>query len=660
MRKVTTGQPATEVYFDDILVQSESEEAHIKDCDTFFASLQEWGLTINVKKSKMFVVETEYLGYNINSEGIRPSTAKVDAIVQLKAPKNVKEVRQFVGLVNFIRRHLPHLSQMLSPITSLMSPKVPFYWNAKCIQAFEQVKKAVVEAVMLHHPDFNLPFDVYTDASLNGYAAVIMQKEFPIVFFSRKFHGPEMRYSTIKRELWAILTLFREYRHLLLGQRIVVHTDHKNLLAEEARDATVLRWQLEIAEFGAEYRFIAGVENTAADALSRLDFFTPNASCDDLLVATLEAPEFPLHFKHIAKAQKAASTIPDPIHGNSTNYGGHALITHRGHIVLPASIVPEVMDWFHQSLMHPGSTRMAKTICRSFYWKNLWRDVLAFVKTCKPCQMNKSGGRKYAKLPLAPHESVPWSSVRVDIIGFYNDKAPEEVAGRCALSIIEPVFRWVELVTLPNKTSETVAKAFDETWLCRYPRPERCIHDQGLEFTGQAFSELLDSYGIDNIKTPVRNPEANGILERIHRVLGDAIRTSESDDVHWSGKLQAIAWTLRTAYNRVLGCSPGELVFRRDMIMPHLVEIDLNSILARKSVQMRYDNARENAKRIHHEYVVGDMVLLANDAGVLGKLKVLWLGPFKIIQVMRQGLIRIQRDRYTEIVTLRRVKPFRA
>ena len=134
----------------------------------------------------------------------------------------------------------------------------------------KQMKKLVSEDVLLRFPDHSKPFHIYTDASKYQLGATIKQDDKPIVYFSKKLNPAQRRYSTIEQEMLAIVTVLKEYKNFLYGGQIIIHTDHKNLLAETSANDRVFRWKQKIEEFGPLMNYIKGQKNIEADALSRL------------------------------------------------------------------------------------------------------------------------------------------------------------------------------------------------------------------------------------------------------------------------------------------------------------------------------------------------------------------------------------------------------
>jgi len=132
-------------------------------------------------------------------------------------------------------------------------------------------KKIMAKEALLAYPDFSKPFVIHTDASHYQLGGVVSQDGKPIAFFSRKLKDAQTRYTTTERELLSIVETLKEYRNILLGHQVIVHTDHKNLVYKHFNTKRVMRWRLIIEEFGPELRYIKGEHNIVADTLSRLE-----------------------------------------------------------------------------------------------------------------------------------------------------------------------------------------------------------------------------------------------------------------------------------------------------------------------------------------------------------------------------------------------------
>ena len=194
----------------------------------------------------------------------------MEAIHNMAAPKSRKQVRSFLGLVNYYRDIVVRRSDISAPLTKLTSNKVPFKWTNVEEEAFHKLKLAISKETMLNYPNFSKVFEIHTDASDKQLGAVIAQEGKPIAFYSRRLTSAQEKYTTTERELLAIVETLKEFRNILLGQKIIVHTDHQNLRYKNFNTDRVMRWRLILEEYGPDLQYIQGKKNVVADALSRL------------------------------------------------------------------------------------------------------------------------------------------------------------------------------------------------------------------------------------------------------------------------------------------------------------------------------------------------------------------------------------------------------
>ena len=148
--------------------------------------------------------------------------------------------------------------------------------------AFDKIKQIVGHETLLSYPDFNLPFEIHTDASHTQLGAVISQNNKPIAFYSRKLQLAQRRYTITEHELLSIIETLKEFKNILLGQQIVVYTDHKNLTYKNFNTEHVMRWRLLIKEFGPTIEYIKGPKNIIADVLSRLNLVSSPNNVQDM------------------------------------------------------------------------------------------------------------------------------------------------------------------------------------------------------------------------------------------------------------------------------------------------------------------------------------------------------------------------------------------
>ena len=219
------------VYMDDILITSNgSFEDHMSKIQQVLRRLDRAGFRANARKCSFAADRVEYLGYDISRSGIHPQPKKVEAILKMQPPTTKRQLRRFLGMINYYRDMWRRRSHILAPLTTLSGKTAKWNWTEECEQAFESIKRSMARETLLNFPDFNKEFHIYTDASDYQLGAVIMQDDKPLAFYSRKLNKHQRRYTTGEQELLSIVETLKEFHNILLGQQLVVHTDHLNIL----------------------------------------------------------------------------------------------------------------------------------------------------------------------------------------------------------------------------------------------------------------------------------------------------------------------------------------------------------------------------------------------------------------------------------------------
>lgn len=690
-----------QVYMDDILITSNGTyNDHIDKLEQVLRRLEKAGFRANVRKCTFAADHVEYLGYEISRAGIHPQPKKVEAILKMQPPTTKRQLRRFLGMVNYYRDMWRRRSHILAPLTALCSKSVSWKWSEECQEAFEAIKRTIARETLLKFPDFSKEFHVYTDASDYQLGAVIMQDNKPLAFYSRKLSKPQKNYTTGEQELLSIVETLKEFRNILLGQQIVIHTDHLNILYSKLASPRVIRWRLMLEEYGARFVHVKGEDNVVADTLSRhpntdedddkgcddpigkqlsycLAYLTMSDQGDELSYNTnlvtkedIEEEVFPLSPKVIGRHQKMDKELLRKSKRNkeysTVDLEGVTLISKHGKVMVPETLQARLVHCYHELLQHPGMTRMEATIRHVFDWRGLREMVEEHCRTCSVCQRTKKQRKKYGHLPPKMAETTPWERVDVDIIGTYKVRTPTGVHKLTAMTMIDPVTGWFEIAPLAeneNAGSYEAQKAFDSYWLARYPRPRFVGTDNGVHFK-RFFKDLIDNYGLTRKISTEYNPQSNGIIERVHQVLGNALRAFELEEREldesnpWDEFLTAAAYAIRSTHHTTLQASPAQLVYGRDMLLPVTFVADWTRIAARKQNIINKSNKQENRNRIAHTYKRGDRVLLTTP-GILPKVSSPRTGPYTVVDVQEDnGTVTIKDGPVHQTVNIRRLAPF--
>ncbi|GFR29767.1 hypothetical protein TNCT_40401 [Trichonephila clavata] len=277
------GMDGVKVFMDDARITGSDESSHFTALEEFFKKCREHGLKLNLNKSFFFQNEINFLGHRIDSKGLHKTNEKISAVVNAPVPKNVHEVKSFLGLVNFYGKFCENLATIANPLNNLTKKNVRFLWSKDCQVAFEQIKKEICSPKVLVHYDPSLPLTLASDTSPVGIGCVLSHvypdgSERPIAFASRTLSGSEKKYSQIDKEALSIVWAVKKFYLYLKGRRFTLITDHKPLVAifgskrglPVLAATRLLHYALILQSFEFDIIFRKTIEHGNADFLSRL------------------------------------------------------------------------------------------------------------------------------------------------------------------------------------------------------------------------------------------------------------------------------------------------------------------------------------------------------------------------------------------------------
>lgn len=308
-------------YLDDLIIVSEDFSTHLSILVRIAEAFRKANLTLNVAKSKFCVTEVNYLGYIIGHGGIKTDPDKVVSIQNWPTPKNLKQVRGFLGLAGWYRRFIANFSTIVHPITDVLSTKRKFCWTPEAQVSFEKIRNLLTTAPVLTNPNFDKKFYVHCDASDFGIGAVLVQtdekgNERPIAFMSRKLNSAQRNYSVTERECLAAVEAIKKFRCYLELQDFEVITDHSSLvwlMKQPDLSGRLARWVFKLQAYKFSISHRKGKENVVPDALSRIPI-------GEISSIDLSSPEIDLNSPHFsdddyvqlkAKINENMSKYPD-------------------------------------------------------------------------------------------------------------------------------------------------------------------------------------------------------------------------------------------------------------------------------------------------------------------------------------------------------------
>ena len=282
------------IYLDDLIIYSTNFGEHISRLDEVFNRLSKAGFKLKPSKCQLFQEEVEFLGHVVTKDGVKPDMQKVKAVTEWPVPRNITDVRSFLGLCSYYRRFIIKFSTRASPLNQLLEKERPFIWTPECQRAFDDLKSALTGEEVMAYPQDDGLYILDTDASNTGIGATLSQlqwceitqkeEERPILYASKTFTKTQKQYCVTRRELLAIVTFVQQFRHYLLGRKFLVRTDHSALcwmMSFKEPQCQMARWLEILSQFDFKIEHRAGKKHGNADSLSRIPCEPQECNCYD-------------------------------------------------------------------------------------------------------------------------------------------------------------------------------------------------------------------------------------------------------------------------------------------------------------------------------------------------------------------------------------------
>ena len=553
------------VYIDDIVVYSRSLEEHLYHLKQVFDIFSKYNLSVNLQKCKFFQKSVEVLGHVLTSKGLKTVPSKVQSIALWDVPRNVSELRSFLGLASYYRKFIQNFSIIADPLFQLLKKNQEYIWSNECNDAFEEIRQCLLSDPVLSYPDFNKEFIVRTDASTRGIGAVLLQVEedkleHPICCVSRTLSNAEANYSVTDLEGLAIYYAIQKFRQYLISNKspTIFITDHKplvgffkNTIPDKGRH---LRWIEEFNKYKIQLKYEKGKKNVFADALSRLPSKNSNEiiNCVNTILADLDPKDLNLPDGIIKYFTKNYQVV-----NNTLYYKKDDLYLK---VIYKDEDKKDIINHAHE-VGHEGAEKTANRILKSYYWPGIWNDVRMWVKSCRKCQLCRPKPfPKHTEDNITPVEQ-PFTRVGLDIIG----PLPVTKNGNSyIITLVDYFTKWPEAKAVSNIKSEEVIKFLIEV-ITRHGPPEIIVTDNGSSFISDITKMMIDLYGSWVHFVSPHHPESNGMIENRNREIGKILRLLVENESEWDEYLPSALWALRTTKNSKTKFSSFELLYgRRD------------------------------------------------------------------------------------------------
>ncbi|XP_052566093.1 uncharacterized protein K02A2.6-like [Culex pipiens pallens] len=583
---MVAGIPGVKTYLDDILIAGRTREDHDRSLRAVLERVREYGFHLRIEKCRFTLPQIKFLGHIVDKDGIRPDPSKTEAIAQMQPPKDVQQLRSYLGAINYYGRFVKQMKQLRAPLDNLLKKDAPWRWSAECQKSFEQFKAILLSDLLLTHYDPSKEIVVAADASKYGLGAVIMHR-FPsgevkaIAHASRSLTPAEMNYGQVEKEALALVFAVTRFHKMLYGRHFLLQTDHQPLLKVFGSKKGIpvytanrlQRWALTFLLYDFDIQHVSTTAFGYADFLSRLMSSQSRPDEDYVIAAVYVESEarailddsisnLPVTHKMIvAETRKdpvlqqvvsflnegwpaSAKLIADPdVRKFFARRDGLQVVDDcvifGDRIVVPLKFRKRIIRQLHRG--HPGMDRM-KSLARSYvYWPNVDDDVVQFVRQCKPCAAAAKSPTK-ATLESWPLPDRPWQRVHIDYAG--------PVDGYYYFVIVDAYSKWPEIFRTRAITATATLDMLRET-CSRYGNPDVLVSDNGTQFTSGQFEEFCRANGVTHLRTAPYHPQSNGQAERFVDSLKRGLKKlSEGEGSPTLEHLQTFLSVYRSTPNR--------------------------------------------------------------------------------------------------------------
>ena len=599
LEQALLGLPGVRNIHDDIIVFGEGDsidEAVVSHDARMLALLQrceEQNIVLNDSEGK-FICKTQrlpFMGHVFTADGLKIDDRKVKALEDMPQPSDVRGVRRFLRLANYMAKFVPNLSGMAVPLRKLTQEGVQWEWTNECDQAVQKMKTAIRTTGTLKYFDPKVVTVLQCDASSTGLGAVLMQTEKQVAYASRALTKTEENYCQLEKELLALVFAVNRYHQYIYGLPVIVETDHRPLevilkkpLAQAPK--RLQRMMLELQRYDLTVVYRPGAELYLADTLSRaylplsnqapdydtmervclceeeMEVEAVNAMCDvygisdqrlqELVRDTAVDPEMQQLVQLIQSGwPNARCKVPMQVRPyfdiRDELVVANGIVLRGSRCIVPRCLREEIVKRLHRT--HLGVTGTLKRARESVYWPGMNGQLRDFILRCETCRAVKV--KAQPKEPLMPHDRPPraWAKVGIDLF---------VIGTRNFLITVDYWSNFFEIDLLWSTDTAAVVKCLKRHF-ARYGTPDEVITDNGPQFTSTGFSAFAETWMFHHKTTSPYRPQANGMVESAVKTAKMLIRTAE----HSGGDVWMAMLDFRNTPSQGMATSPAQRMFNR-------------------------------------------------------------------------------------------------
>lgn len=631
MDKILSGLPQVVCRIDDILITAPDDETHFKTVKEVFHRLRQYNMTLRQDKCIFMADQVVYMGFMVDKHGIHPTDEKIAAIRDAPRPTNVKELKAYLGLLNYYGSFLQNLSTVLHPLHHLLKKGEQWTWTDECESSFEASKQMITKGKLLVFYDMKKPLRLACDSSAYGVGAVVSHlmedgSERPIAFASRTLSSSERNYAQVEKEALSLIFGVKKFHKYLYGRTFTLITDHKPLVTifgpkngiPTLAAARMQRWALILSGYQYQIVYRPSQEHGNCDSLSRLpvEGNLGTEEYEDVYCTGLDNTELPICNTDIARATKVdpllarvfeltlngwPSQVNDPelqpfFERRSSLSIEQGIILWGIRVVIPMALRKRIMEELHEE--HLGMCRM-KALARGYvWWPNLDRNIEETVQACPSC-MSVRNSPQSASLHPWIWATRPFQRIHIDYA---------EYKGQSLLIVNDSYSKWLEVIPVRSTTSaNTIDKLrmlFASTGL-----PEEIVSDNGPQFTSHEFRDFTRQNGIKHTLVPPYHPQSNGFAERGVQIVKKAPKSKDVEGRQQSleHRLANFLLKYRVTPHTTTGVSPSELFLKRQLrTRLTLVKPDIGKSVEKS--QQRMKDFHDRGKVKVRQFEEGDQV----------------------------------------------------
>ena len=654
------------VYLDGLLIYAATREEHDRLLHELLSWLDSNLFKISLAKCVFGQQELSFLGHVLTPEGLKPSAAKIKSITEWPVPQTASELRSFVFLCSYYRKFVYRFADIASPMHEVLrgnaKGKLGDKWTPECQLSFEQLKQALVSSPVLRYVQPGQPMYLGCDASDFAISGVLSQMFegvlHPVGYFSRKLSDVESRYAARDRELLAIVSSVKFWHHLVEGVPLHVKSDHESLSTFLSPGTKLIsqqhkRWLALLEGLNITIEHIAGKDNVVPDLVSRRPDYHVHAVDlvqTGLLDQVKAAGALDLGYYKLGK-QKGMKLVDGVVYQNSGK---------SQRVVVPndAQLRELIMFEAHMASGHCGSAKTLARLVHKFWWKGVAAEVREFCRGCQICQEAK---RSTVKAPGLLH-SLPVPEGKFEYVSI------DQVFGMPVVQGFDGFFTVTDLLTkyvlvIPCASTDDAVKSaqlLDQGVFKRFGLPRGIISDRDPKYTSAFWGALFAALGTKLHMTTAFRPQSDGQSERTNQSVEQMLRCKcMHDQERWLEFVPDVCQAYNGNVHASTGFSPAELLFgyqprtvldlavTSDTGLTNQSAADMlesmrkNLAEAREQLQQakKWQADSYNKRHVALSLAVGDQVMLSSKhielkASLSSKLKVKWLGPYKVVKVV--------------------------